>query len=503
MNELRAALDAWRTILGDERVCADRDTRERHEQATLASSVRVWAVLAPRSVEEVSACVKVAATHGVPVYPISRGRNWGLGSRLPTTDAVVIDLSSMQRIVAYDEEMAWVTLEPGVSFRTLHAFLAERESRLFASVTGSSPEASVLGNALERGDGTGSAGDRWRHVCALEAVLSTGEVVRTGFARMGDGPLAALHREGVGPSLDGLLAQSNMAVVTRATVWLTPLPRSVQVMRFSVRDEARLAPLVDAVRRLRLEGTFSASVAFWNDLRARSAIGSSPDAGLTARDPDARWHALTGIYAASELQGRAHRERAVDVLAPLVDAWHIEERVGEARAGHELLWETEPAFEALQGVPHERALRSAYWRKPTAPTHDLDPDRDRCGLVWVCVAVPLRGNDVVAATQDAERVLVEHGFDPLVAFVTPQERTAYVVPTIAYDRDTPDDDARALRCHEALLDAFEARGCLPYRLSSHAMHRMPSACDDTDTVMARVRRALDPAGVIAPGRYTR
>lgn len=50
----------------------------------------------------------------VPVYPTSRGRSWGFGSRVPAADGcVLLDLGRMNRIVGFDERLAYVTVEPG------------------------------------------------------------------------------------------------------------------------------------------------------------------------------------------------------------------------------------------------------------------------------------------------------------------------------------------------------------------------------------------------------
>jgi hypothetical protein len=42
----------------------------------------------------------------------------------------------------------------------------------------------------------------------------------------------------------------------------------------------------------------------------------------------------------------------------------------------------------------------------------------------------------------------------MLAVATPSERAASVLPTILYDRDVAGDDARAMRCHDALLARY-------------------------------------------------
>ena len=497
---LPAAIVAWRAVLGDEHVHSDAGSLASLHTTTFPAAQRASALLRPASASEVRECLRIAGRYGVPVHPISRGKNWGLGSRVPPVDgAAVLDLSRMDAIVDFDEAMAWVTVEPGVTFAQLYAFLSARGSRLFVSSTGSTPQSSVLGNALLRGDGAGPLGDRWSHVCGLEVVLGTGETLRTGYARVDGSPLAPLHRHGVGPVLDGLFSQSSLGVVTRMTVWLTPLPRSIQAVRFAVTADDGLPAAVDALRTLLLEGTIRWPVGVWNATRTLSTLEARGDVPerLAANGLGHRWYGLTALTGATELQGRAHRERLVDVLAPLVDEWNIEERNGDAASGAELLLPEEPAFSFLQGIPHEESARSLYWHKPSSPASDLDPERDRCGVLWLCPAVALQGAAVLAAMQRLERVLREHGFDPMLAGVSHGARAMHLAPLLLWDRDAPGRDAAAMACHAAMASAMEALGCPPYRLGIPPLDRAPQGDDDRDAVLERIRGALDPQRVLA------
>ncbi|MFO0624278.1 MAG: FAD-binding oxidoreductase [Polyangiales bacterium] len=512
MSDLEACLRAWRERVGDPHVVTD--TIAPALRATFGHDRPVPAIVRPHTVDEVRDCVRAAARFGVALHAVSRGLNWGLGSRLPHRDDVaVLDLSRMNRVRALDDRMGFATVEPGVTFADLHAALTAQGASHFVAATGSSPRASVLGNLLDRGDGVGPNTDRASHACALEVVLGDGSLVRTGFARFGEGPLAPLHRWGVGPSLDGLFSQSPFGVVTAGTVWLTPLPRSVQSLRFSVDDDARLPGLIDALRTLRLEGTLRGSLALWRDARVLSALTHHPRAGaadvralddatlraMCAARGIARWSGVAPMYAASEAQGRADRERAVEVLAPVVDAWRCEERVGEAVAGREMRTSRDPAMALFQGVPNEDSVRSTYWRKGPAPDADLDPERDGCGVIWAVPAVPMEGAAVLRAVTEAERVLRAWGFDPLLAMTAPTPRVAQLVPLIVYDRDDPAQDQRARACHADLTRAMRDQGLLPARAG--VLDAIPPSADDSDAILTRLRDALDPASILSPGRY--
>src|SRR6185295_2252963 len=160
----------------------------------------------------------------------------------------------MVRVVGHDEELAHLTLEPGVSFAQAHRYLAERGSRLRLTTIGGPPEASVIGNALERGEGRGPHSDAFAHLVDLEVVLSSGEVIRTGLSRFGSVGARAvgLHRWGLGPALDGLFSQSALGVVTQATLWLAPASEYVRDLVAKIPVAEGLPPVVDAFRELLL-----------------------------------------------------------------------------------------------------------------------------------------------------------------------------------------------------------------------------------------------------------
>ncbi len=523
---LATAVEAWRQALGADRVIEQGEALDRARVTTHLTTGQVLAVLRPRSVSEVQRCLEIAAAYGAPVYPTSCGKSWGLGSQVPPSDATLLDLQDLKRITGYDERLGSVEVEPGVSFQQLYDFLKAKRSRFFLNVTGSSPHGSVLGNAIERGDGAGPYADRFSHIAHLEVALAprAGEpstLVQTGFAGFpASAPaLMAAHRFGVGPALDGLFSQSNWAVVTRLCLWLRPLPRSLHVLRFGIQDPARLGPLTDALAELRLEGTLQSSIGVWNDYRVVSANARWPAEGTPGEAlsraaleampawPGLRFCGSTAIYAASPEEGHARRLHVERCLGRLVDQMRWVEASGEAFAGRELLVPNEPAFKFLQGIPHEHSLHSAYWRMPAAEVASspdaapLDLGRDGCGVIWACASVPFIGRDVARATRTAEVALTEYGFEPLLAWVAQSERCVYLIPLIVYDRAEAGGDERAFACHEALYQAFSKAGYLPYRLGAQSMHHLPEPTPARRELTQRLKRALDPEGVIAPGRY--
>src|SRR5579862_2427817 len=183
-TRLEQALEQWAAVLGAAHPLVDRPSLAAAETATFSTTQSVPAILRPANRAQVQECICIANLFRVPVYPVSSGKNWGYGSRVPTADSsVLLDLSRLNQIVDFNEELAYVTVEPGVTQRQLHQFLQTRESRLWLDATGSSPDCSLIGNVMERGFGHTPYGDHFAQVCGFEVVLPTGGIAQTGFSR--------------------------------------------------------------------------------------------------------------------------------------------------------------------------------------------------------------------------------------------------------------------------------------------------------------------------------
>src|SRR5580704_1576384 len=276
-SQYDSALSQWSEIVGPENVVTEAPRLRAAETGTFASTHRIPAIVRPASRHEVQQCLRVANRYDTPVYPISSGRNWGYGSRIPPADGcVMLDLGRMNRIVDFSETLAYVTVEPGVTQAQLFAFLEEQGSKLWMDATGASPQCSLIGNTVERGFGHTPYGDHFAHVCGLEVVLPTGDVVETGFARFPSAQAAPVYHWGVGPALDGLFSQSNYGIVTRMTVWLMPRPEYFQAYFFRCEETGSLKAAIDALRPLRLDGTIRSASHIANDYKVVAGLRQYP-----------------------------------------------------------------------------------------------------------------------------------------------------------------------------------------------------------------------------------
>ena len=491
------------------------------ETATYPTSERVVALVRPGSRKEIQECVRAANTHLVPLYPVSTGKNWGFGSRVPAFDGcAILDLGRLDRIVELDEELAYVVIEPGVTQRALYAYLQEHTAgRLWIDATSSSFDASVIGNLLERGHGVTMYCDHAACAVDYEVVLATGECIHTGYGMFPDARTSELDFWGLGPSLTGLFSQSNFGIVTRATVWLMRAPEYSEVGFFTVSDNDAFAALIDEVRPLRLDRILKNGPFFGNVYQAVQKVMTYPWTAtdgavplplstaleLAAPHRYSLWNGSIGLTGAVE-EVALQRERLTRALTGKASWFTF--------VNHELKnlaqefppsrhREVRSVIAGFNGAVGGTGLPAVYWRigGPPADLTDMDPDRDRCGFKFWTVTSPFRGRDAREVAALATEIVLRHGFEPSIGILPVRERTLQFHIACAYDRRVEGHDRTVMACHGELSAALMDRGYYPTRLGIGSGDVLMRSEPAYRTVVEALKRTLDPAGILAPGRY--
>lgn len=481
MSQATDVLAKFRAAIGEQNVRTEAALLRACETATFPTIQQVFGVLQPGSTEEVSACLKIATNRGVPLYPISRGRNWGLGSRVPSSDAMLLDLSHMNRIVHFDARFGSLSVEPGVTFQQVHAFLTERKAQWFLPTIGGPPDASVLGNFLERGDGIGPRAERTANMASLQIVLPDGSIVEDGYARFGDTPLASLSALPAGPNFSGLFTQSNLGVVTRVTVLLARRPSHLQMVFAPIPNENRVCA-IDALQQLQTVIGSEAFLTLWNGGKLNARGQAMPQV-----DADA-WFLSGALYGHSNLIAQAQKEAAIAALASTLPALQF---FDESNL---------PDFQQQAGIylgqPSTLNLQSLYGASQRTMPEAPDPDRDGCGAIWLCPEIPFDGATIMRATGICETILRKYNLTPILGMSALSSRTVRFFVSILYDRTVENADQNAMQCHDELLAALIAEGFYLYRLGIQSMNAVAPS-----PLLERIKAALDPKGILAPGRY--
>ncbi|MBK5287813.1 MAG: FAD-binding oxidoreductase [Acidimicrobiia bacterium] len=213
MGDLTASLTA---SVGAEYVLVDDAISEDygHDEALTVAPVMPAAVVRPGSTEDVRAILGVAAEHRVPIT--ARGSGTGLsGACTPHADGIVVSFERMNAILEIDTENHVAVVQPGVTLAQLDEALAPLG--LSYPVYPGEYSASLGGNVATNAGGMRAVkyGVTRHQVLGLEAVLPTGEVIRTG---------GKFVKATTGYDLTQLIigSEGTLALVTEATLRLYP-----------------------------------------------------------------------------------------------------------------------------------------------------------------------------------------------------------------------------------------------------------------------------------------
>lgn len=228
-------LNTLRELVDPSRICTDRDTIRflAHDAlhpgrlAQTASPVQPLCIIQPQNTTEVAAVVQLANTYRTPVIP--RGGGSGLmGGAAAVVQSLVLDLNGLKDIcIRPADRMADVGA--GVTMRELNQAAAP-----YGLMCGHDPwtvAIATIGGTISTnslgylGGKYGAMGDQ---VLGVEAVLPTGEILRT----------RAVEKTSTGPVLHHLFigAEGCFGIITQATVRLFPLPEARLLQGWEFRD---------------------------------------------------------------------------------------------------------------------------------------------------------------------------------------------------------------------------------------------------------------------------
>jgi FAD/FMN-containing dehydrogenase len=401
---------------------------------------------------QVASCLAAIAESGRPIVALGGGT--GLtGGQLPTDRTVVVDLGRLDAIHEIDAASRRARVGAAVRLGDL-ARAAEERGLLFAHDPWSRDLASVGGAISTNGVGYLAAGygTMGQQVLGLTVALTSGELLA----------LSTAATSAAGPDLSRLFvgSEGTLGVIVDATVRLFPLPERRIFLGY---------------RFPRFEDGFAA-------LQAAAALGLRPAMVDYEEDDDAQ--TATAMLAVDGIAAVA--EAVAERLAALAAA-HGAERLPDREVKR--FWRTRHAS-AVSYARQREELRAALLAAEADP-----PVARPAGRSWRYLHLALPAGRVVPFLADARRRARERGVELRNAgiWATP-ELLSMVVAGAA-----PAADALA---EELQLETARLGGSPEYchGVGLRMAHLMPLALGPAFPVLARVKRALDPAGLLNPGK---
>lgn len=461
-----SAISEFTEVLGPENVFIDEKDLRKFGGFVISKDMEDHmpsAALFPKETEEVVQIVRICNKHQVPVWTSSTGRNAGYGGMAPVKPGtVMLSLRRMKRIIEVNSELCYAVVEPGVTYKQLYDELREKGYRLWLHIpTGPTPVSGPVGTTLDRGVGYTPYGDTFAHQCGMEVVLANGEILRTGMGGIPGSTSWHVFKWGYGPSLDGIFSQSNYGVCTKMGIWLMPEPPAFMPFAVTFPEEDDLAGIVDALRPLRIAEVIP------------NTCSIAP--GEDSEEYMGRWNVYAALYGTPE-------QIAVN--------WDIVKSAFSFREGIRYYTETElgdnRGFQIRSNLMKGKVPATSYSK--WGPSN------------WFSPILPAQGIHAVRQKTLASEIIGRHGFEYYAEFIV-GTRDMHHIMEIPFNRKDREEVRRARKCYLALLKAFAENGYGVYRTSIAFMDAVGKTYGSTQqSVFKRIKRALDPTGILSPGK---
>jgi glycolate oxidase len=209
-------------------------------------------IVAPRNTEDVAKIVRFAHDTKTPI--IARGAGSNLcAATVPLNGGIVMSMTNMNKVLEVSKSEMIAIVQPGVTNLDLDQ-LVEKEGLRFVPDPGSRNVSTIGGNVATSAGGLRGLkyGTTRNYILGLEAVLGTGEIIRTG---------GRLVKDVAGYDVTRLLvgSEGTLAVFTEITVALAPRP---EASKYGVAYFEDLAAAAGAVEKIITAGILPATLEF-------------------------------------------------------------------------------------------------------------------------------------------------------------------------------------------------------------------------------------------------
>ncbi|GGL99932.1 FAD-binding oxidoreductase [Deinococcus aerophilus] len=434
--------------LGPKKVLSNLSERLSYRYDAIQFGVTPLAVVLPESTEDVIATVRAARRAGVSI--VGRGAASGLsGGAAPMREAVVISFTRMTKLEIFPERREAVA-QPGVI--TLAVTEAARPHGLIYPPDPASFRTSTIGGNLGENAGGplcfkyGVTGD---YVTALDFVDAEGE-------------LHSLTRDAY--DLAGLLigSEGTLGLITSATLRLTPPPRFTRTL---MAHFAEVGQVAEAVSAAIAAGAVPGKLEFM-DGACTNAVEDYLHLGLP-RDAGA----VLLVDTDGDDLDTVEEERALVEAACLQAGGQVRRAASDAESA--ALWQA------------RRSVSPALGR--------IRPQRMNEDIVVPRSVLPEVVREIRALGDASGLKLVQFG----------HIGDGNLHPNILFDPRRESEEAVHLLAHQIALVAIRHGGVLSGEHGIGTMKRefMRDAVDpETMTALRNVKRALDPAGALNPGK---
>lgn len=425
-------------------------------------------LLKPSSVDAVAAIVRICSEAKTAIVP--QGGNTGLvGGQIPSTDGsqVLLSLKRLHRIRGVDAAASTMTVDAGAVLADVQA-QARDAGFLFPLSLASEGSATIGGLISTNAGGTGvlAYGNMRELVLGLEAVLPNGDVW--------DG-LSGLRKDNTGYDLKQFFigAEGTLGVVTGATLKLHPQPAAIETAIAAVRDVAAAVELLTFARTR--AGMLTAF-----EIMPRRGIEFVLKHAPGTRDPLSsphEWYVLIDLSLKSGEQVGAAQDLLADAAAKgLV----LDGVVAQSQAQALALWKLRDSLSESQ-KPEGGSLK-----------HDVSVP-----ISAIPAFITEASAAVLTLVPGARPVPFGHIGDGNIHFNISQPAGGDKASFLARLDDVAHTVHDIVHAHGGSISAEHGIG--QAKIDEITRYKSPAALE----AMRAVKRALDPNGIMNPGKVVR
>lgn len=458
------------------------------------------AVVSPASTEQVRDIVLIANEFGIPLQPVSTGKNNGYGGASPRlTGAVIVKTGDrMNKILEVNEKFGYALLEPGVTYFDLYEYLQDNNIGLMLDC----PDlgwGSVVGNALDRGVGYTPYGDHFLWQTGMEVVLPQGDVMRTGMGALPGSNTWQLFPYGFGPYPDGLFTQSNLGIVTKMGIALMPKPPGSMTFLITFDREEDLEQIIDIMLPLRINMAPLQNVPVLRNIFMDAAAvsrrsewfdgeGPMPAEAIEAMKRELNlgyWNFYGTLYGPPQMI-EMYYGMIREAFGHIPGARFFTNEERDDRGGHVL----QDRHKINNGVPSLDELQLLDW-VPNGGHICFSP-----------VSAP-DGRDALAQFTMVRDRANDYNKDYAAQFIIGL-REMHHVCLFVYDTAVPQAREEALQMTRVLVQEAAEAGYGEYRTHNALMDDVMATFNWGDGALLKfhelLKDALDPKGILAPGK---